>query len=863
MTPMQQMLLGVGAKKKVYMDDVFSTFLYEGKGDNTTNSVTNNVDLTKGGMVWTKGRDITYGHIIYDSLRGQNYLTPNENYAQATDSRSNIAFNSTGYTFGDASSTSWGPLNEGNKNFASWSFRKAPGFFDVVTWTGDNSGERNISHNLGSNLGMIMAKRTDASASWHVWHRDLPNLHSILELNNNSAVNTGSDAWGYPTQGGGPVFTSSSFSVDNRLNDNNATYVAYLFAGGASVASTARSVHFNGGQYLETSSSDWNNYAVGTGDFCYEMWIKPEAYSSSVGPLSHTSNTGIKFKFNTAGSPKFEVIHGYSTVLLETSLTKVPLKQWTHIAFTRSSGTIRLFLNGKLQQKTSNNSDLSLGSNEQLYLAYVSGYYQGKISNFRLVIGSAVYTSSFKPPYEPLTNITNTKLLGCQNSTYNGATVGSFNGGTGGTANTDSPFDDPSGYVFGESGTENVIKAGSWVGNGSSGLEVNVGFEPQFIFLKCSSDGEHWRIYDSMRGIFTGSEDPYLYPNRNWNENSSQEGIEVTSTGFKLMSTDGALNQNGRDYIYICIRRPDGYVAKPIEDATKCFALDTGNSSSTIPAMDSGFPVDMALYRQPAISEHWSLGNRLMGYKYVVTSQSSAQSSYGDVVWDSNVGFLRSYNSNYQAWMWKRHAGFDVVAYKGGGVLSLPHNLSKTPEMIWIKCRSQSNENWYVYHKGLNGGNNPHAYMVRLNLNNAEASSSDFFNTPPTSTHVTIASGVNNRTNASGHDYIMILFASISGVSAVGSFTGNGSSAGPTITTGFSPRFILLKNASSSSTDWVVLDTLRDLSSSADEKVLYLNSNTYQSTQGCMNISSTGFSLADGNSRFNGNGDTMLYYAHA
>ena len=129
MTPMQQMLLGVGAKKKVYMDDVFSTFLYEGKGDNTTNSVTNNVDLTKGGMVWTKGRDITYGHIIYDSLRGQNYLTPNENYAQATDSRSNIAFNSTGYTFGDASSTSWGPLNEGNKNFASWSFRKAPGFF--------------------------------------------------------------------------------------------------------------------------------------------------------------------------------------------------------------------------------------------------------------------------------------------------------------------------------------------------------------------------------------------------------------------------------------------------------------------------------------------------------------------------------------------------------------------------------------------------------------------------------------------------------------------------------------------------------------------------------------------------------------
>ena len=123
------------AATKTYVDEVFSTYVYEGKGDNTTNSVSNNVDLTEGGMVWTKGRDITYSHIIYDSLRGQNYLSPNQDHEQLTDSRSNIAFNSTGYTFGDASTTSWGPLNEGNRDFVSWSFRKAKGFFDVVNYT--------------------------------------------------------------------------------------------------------------------------------------------------------------------------------------------------------------------------------------------------------------------------------------------------------------------------------------------------------------------------------------------------------------------------------------------------------------------------------------------------------------------------------------------------------------------------------------------------------------------------------------------------------------------------------------------------------------------------------------------------------
>ena len=52
----QQLLLGVGASKKTYMDDVFSTYLY--KGDGTSGrTITNNIDVSgEGAMVWVKNR---------------------------------------------------------------------------------------------------------------------------------------------------------------------------------------------------------------------------------------------------------------------------------------------------------------------------------------------------------------------------------------------------------------------------------------------------------------------------------------------------------------------------------------------------------------------------------------------------------------------------------------------------------------------------------------------------------------------------------------------------------------------------------------------------------------------------------------
>ena len=166
--------------------------------------------------------------------------------------------------------------------------------------------------------------------------------------------------------------------------------------------------------------------------------------------------------------------------------------------------------------------------------------------------------------------------------------------------------------------------------------------------------------------------------------------------------------------------------------------------------------------------------------------------------------------------MWKRHAGFDVVCYKGDDTANrqISHNLSKIPEMIWIKNRDNgaSNAHWRVYHKGLNGGTNPAEKYLILNTTDAEQDSAAYFNdTEPTSTAFTV--GAHISVNEDGSDLIAMLFASVDGISKVGYYDGSSSSL--TITTGFQPRFVIIKK-SSDSDPWIVLDTTRGWASGND-----------------------------------------------
>ena len=118
---------------KVYIDDVFSTYLYTGNASDKT--ITNGIDLAgEGGLTWIKRRNGASDHALVDTARGPSvYISSNsssENVATGANNNFN-SFTSTGFTLKDDNGNDF--FNKINTPYASWSFRKAEGFFDVVT----------------------------------------------------------------------------------------------------------------------------------------------------------------------------------------------------------------------------------------------------------------------------------------------------------------------------------------------------------------------------------------------------------------------------------------------------------------------------------------------------------------------------------------------------------------------------------------------------------------------------------------------------------------------------------------------------------------------------------------------------------
>lgn len=209
-----------GSFIKLYVDDVFSAYTYTGNG--STQSIVNGIDLAgKGGMVWTKKRGVGIGdHHTYDTHRGATFrLIPNATNGQIETLTGLTAFNSTGFSIG-----AYSEVNGTGDPQVSWTFRKAPKFFDVVTYTGDGAATKVINHSLGQTPGMVIIKITSTTGTWYVYHRSLGNF--VMALNTTGAASSGAVSDGAP-------WTSTTFTVINSdlgYNANGATYVVYFFA---------------------------------------------------------------------------------------------------------------------------------------------------------------------------------------------------------------------------------------------------------------------------------------------------------------------------------------------------------------------------------------------------------------------------------------------------------------------------------------------------------------------------------------------------------------------------------------------------------------------------------------------------------
>ena len=172
--------------------------------------------------------------------------------------------------------------------------------------------------------------------------------------------------------------------------------------------------YFDGsGDYLTApASSSW----IFSGDYTLEAWVYPTVSGADM-QISGTGGSGSNDQFGiTSGVGTGRVYWAYAAVgnYLTTTAT-IPANAWTHIAVTRSSNTLRAFVNGV--QVFSGTMSTTVGQNATNYIGRRSdGFnsFTGYMSNLRLVNGTAVYTSAFTPSTTPLTAITNTSLLTCQ-----------------------------------------------------------------------------------------------------------------------------------------------------------------------------------------------------------------------------------------------------------------------------------------------------------------------------------------------------------------------------------------------------------------------------------------------------------------
>ena len=210
-------------------------------------------------------------------------------------------------------------------------------------------------------------------------------------------------------------------------------------------------VEFDGSDYLDIP--DNADFTLGTGDLTVEAWFKPDS-SATVTDYHCIFSIGWAFQLYWYQS-KFELYcadaNGASYFVgtgggFNSGTNSAIRGQYYHIAITRSGNDFRMFLNGTLTTFASSSTsfvDPSDSTSIGRFSPNNNLKAVGIISNLRFIKGTALYTSNFTPSYEPLTNVTNTKLLCCNQSTTTGSTVtpGTITANGDPASSTDSPFD--------------------------------------------------------------------------------------------------------------------------------------------------------------------------------------------------------------------------------------------------------------------------------------------------------------------------------------------------------------------------------------------------------------------------------------
>ena len=316
--------------------------------------------------------------------------------------------------------------------------------------------------------------------------------------------------------------------------------------------------------------------------------------------------------------------------------------------------------------------------------------------------------------------------------------------------------------------------------------------------------------------------------------------------------------------------------------------LFTGNGADNHAITGVGFQPDWIWAKNRATTDAHHTADSVNGAGYRLrTNTDDALGTQADGVksFDSDgftLGTTGSINGNGNgivSWNWKAGgsgssntdgtitstvsanttAGFSIVKYTGNASAgaTIGHGLGVIPKVMIVKNLSEA-YNWAVYHEGLGS----HTKYLYLDATNAVATDSGNFDNVPTSS--TFLVGSNSTVNKNGNNYIAYCFAEKTGYSKFGSYTGNGSTDGTFVYTGFKPAFYIIKSATGTRS-WIIKDNKRP-GYNVNGSYLLANGSEVEAT-GSGNVASdecsNGFKIRGTSTSLNFSGETYIYMAFA
>ena len=417
----------------------------------------------------------------------------------------------------------------------------------------------------------------------------------------------------------------------------------------------------------------------------------------------------------------------------------------------------------------------------------------------------------------------------------------------------------------------------------------------------------HVGLGDTTTYENSGNLPTMLHPHNNGRSDIAPmpNGFMLSDSNNFNQAPNQSLSPEPYKYIYVAIRRTP--IAVPT-DKNKIIHIGQHNtgvaSDRTTPMLTTGFPPDFnlnMLYTTGTTIPRTRITDRVRGFHGDNTPKLTTHSQtgtypypeqiagaltpgfwYGDIM----TGFYAkqaavipsAYSTNVSVSLRRGTGFFDIVPYLGNKLgannnstigITVKHNLGVVPEMIWIKQRDADNQtrgitqfvyqNWAVYHKDLTDSS--HNYMI-LNYDLAEITTptnpSLWDSADPTSTEFTlsnynagssVATFVNQSDNSTSPTYhgqfIAYLFATLSGISKVGSFSHtNGSSTDVDCGFGSTARFVMVKSKGVG--DWYVWDSVRGISAGNDSYLRLNTSDAPVTTTDWIDPLSTGFQMSSG-----------------